>query len=99
MILMERFHCGAKKIARVQVVVADEFPGCAVKLIGTRFARHIDNSRMEPVLGREEVSLHFEFLNFVDRNLESKVSGAVVSRFDAIDQIARGGFPVAAEVD
>ena len=64
----------------VQLVIAEEIEQVAVEAVAARFGHDIDHAAgMQPVLGRQSVGLHVEFLHRIrERNGQVHVAERVV---------------------
>ena len=67
-------------LARVEIAIAQELEEIAVESVGSRLGYDIDHTaRVQPVLGRQSVGLHAEFLHRVrERNRHVHVAEGVV---------------------
>ena len=78
--------------------MAEEVVRRAVEPVGARFGHHVhDRAARLPELGREEIRLHLEFLNRIDRGRVLQVgdAGVLLDRHDghAVEQDVRRGIP------
>ena len=72
-----------EEISRIELVIAEEFPGCAVQFVRTGLNRGIEDCGSGATELRAEIgSLHFELLHRVDRGENDKV--CTVEKVDGI---------------
>src|SRR5262249_13845072 len=79
--------CGIEELARIEVVVAEEFIHTSVEVVRAR-SRHCGYNRLSlPELGREGVAIDLEFLNRVDTQIQRQIVESQRTGHDTIDQV------------
>ena len=87
-----------EEVRRVQRFVAEELEGVAVKRVGARLGRQVDDAAVEPAeLGRRAVAFDLEFLNRVDDREERDLARLGLQHGDAVEEVFVGARPPAVD--